>query len=78
MLNQQYRSRNSTAQLLPETWTDEKGFARFAGRSILPAWDNRNEDVAAALFVDMQRGRSREQPARPVAGIIVQKGTASQ
>jgi hypothetical protein len=44
---------------------------------ILTACYNRHYDVAEALSVDMQRGRSREQPVRSIVGIIVQKWSAS-
>src|ERR1700730_17386959 len=44
----------------------------------LATCDNGNQDVAETLSVDMQRGRSCEQPVRPIAGIIVQKWSASQ
>src|ERR1700730_908486 len=44
----------------------------------LATCDNGNQDVAETLFVDMQCGRSCEQPVWPIAGIIVQKWSASQ
>jgi hypothetical protein len=45
---------------------------------LLAICDNRNQDVIKALAVDMERGRSCEQPTRPIARIVVQKWSASQ
>ena len=44
----------------------------------LKARDDRHQQVMEAGFVDMQRRRPRKQPARPIAGIVVQKWSASQ
>src|ERR1700692_625071 len=45
---------------------------------LLAICNNRNQDVIKALAVDVELGRSCEQPARPIARIIVQKWPASQ
>src|SRR5581483_4373959 len=64
---------------------DEARFNRAFGfhghipaRSILARWNNRQQNVALALAVNMQRGRSGKKAPWPIARVVVQERSASQ